>query len=90
MVRGERRVETLTTAKTANTPTHMRLRTEHPRERLRTDSLVKRLSQASDAGQNGKVVSIGSNPADVDELFHSTLESQITRVHQINYALYFG
>ena len=45
MVRGERRVETLTTAKTANTPTHMRLRTEHPRERLRTDSLAKRLSQ---------------------------------------------
>ena len=45
MVRGERRVETLTTAKTTNTPTHMHLRTEHPRERLRTDFLAKRLSQ---------------------------------------------
>ena len=44
-MRGERRVATLTTAKTANTPTHRRLRTEHLWERLRTDFLAKRLSQ---------------------------------------------
>ena len=42
LVHGERRVETLTTVKTANTSIHMGLRAEHPRERLRTNSLGKR------------------------------------------------
>ena len=35
-------VEMLTTVKTANPSIHMRLRAEHPRERLRTNSLGKR------------------------------------------------
>ena len=41
LVHGERRVEILTTAKTANPSIHMRLRAEHPRERLRTNPLGK-------------------------------------------------